>query len=177
FPYKKLKTGIKQPDFSSGLFNAYFYIKVKIYFWVNSSLLSKHLGKIRIGLTRDGIICYIMGNGQLNGVWKGYFYMQFIPYLLGLIMIVNIILALTVIFLVRKDASSTWSLLMVLFFISIAGFILYLIFGRKLSRQRIFTWDTKSRLGVKKEVQSQLRSIEERTFTFKHDNLIDYKDL
>src|SRR5690625_2869951 len=37
FPYKKLKTGIKQPDFSSGLFNAYFYIKVKIYFWVNSS--------------------------------------------------------------------------------------------------------------------------------------------
>ena len=118
-----------------------------------------------------------MGNGQLNGVWKGYFYMQFIPYLLGLIMIVNIILAFTVIFLERKDASSTWAWLMVLFFIPIAGFILYLIFGRKLSRQRIFTWDTKSRLGVKKEVQSQLRSIEEGTFTFKHDNLIDYKDL
>jgi len=45
FPYKKLKTGIKQPDFSSSLLNVYFYIKVKIYFWVNSRILRGEMCK------------------------------------------------------------------------------------------------------------------------------------
>src|SRR5699024_11403231 len=79
--------------------------------------------------------------------------MQFIPYFIGFIYLFNFILAFTIIFLERKDASATWAWLMVLFFIPIVGFFLYLIFGRKLSNQRIFTWDTKSKLGVKTAVQ------------------------
>lgn len=100
-----------------------------------------------------------------------------LPLFLGFIMFFNFVLAFTVIFLERKDASSTWAWLMVLFFIPIVGFILYLIFGRRLSNKKIFTWDTKSRLGVKKEVQSQLRAIEQDKFIFKHKELIKYKDL
>lgn len=99
------------------------------------------------------------------------------PYLLAFIMVFNIVLAFTVIFFERKHASSTWAWLMVLFFIPIAGFILYLIFGRKLSGHQIFTWDTKSKLGVKREVKSQLRAIENNEFTFKDKGLTDYKDL
>src|SRR5690625_1574910 len=99
------------------------------------------------------------------------------PYLLAFIMVFNFVLAFTVIFFERKHASSTWAWLMVLFFIPIAGFILYLIFGRKLSGHQIFTWDTKSKLGVKKEVKSQLRAIENNEFTFKDKGLTDYKDL
>lgn len=100
-----------------------------------------------------------------------------LPFFLGFIMFFNFVLAFTVIFLERKDASSTWAWLMVLFFIPIVGFILYLIFGRRLSNKKIFTWDTKSRLGVKKEVQSQIRAIEQDEFTFKHKELTKYKDL
>jgi len=99
------------------------------------------------------------------------------PYLLAFIMVFNFVLAFTVIFFERKHASSTWAWLMVLFFIPIAGFILYLIFGRKLSGHQIFTWDTKSKLGVKKEVKSQIRAIENNEFTFKDKGLTDYKDL
>lgn len=92
-------------------------------------------------------------------------------------MIFNIVLAFTIIFLERKNPTSTWAWLMVLFFIPILGFFLYLIFGRKLSNKRIFTWDTKSRLGVVKEVQSQIRALEEKSVFFKQDVLMEYKDL
>lgn len=103
--------------------------------------------------------------------------MDFIPILLGSVFLMNFVLAFTVIFLERKNASSTWAWLMVLFFIPIAGFILYLIFGRKLSNRNLFKWDSKSRLGVDKEVKTQLKIIEEDKFTFKQDVLKEYKDL
>ncbi|SDK17386.1 cardiolipin synthase [Sediminibacillus albus] len=99
------------------------------------------------------------------------------PYIVGSIIIFNILLAMTIVFLERRDASSTWAWLMVLLFIPIAGFILYLIFGRKLSNKKIFTWDTKSRLGVKTAVQAQLRALEEGSFRFKDESLLPYKDL
>ncbi|QDP41728.1 cardiolipin synthase [Radiobacillus deserti] len=103
--------------------------------------------------------------------------MEFIPYLLGSVIIFNIALAFAIVFLERKDASATWAWLMVLLFIPVLGFILYLIFGRKLSNRRIFTWDTKSRLGVKTAVQAQLRALEENRLILKDERLIEYKDL
>lgn len=103
--------------------------------------------------------------------------MAFIPYFLTFMLVFNIALAFTIIFLERKDATATWAWLMVLLFIPIAGFFLYLIFGKKLSNQRIFTWDTKSRLGVKKAVQAQMRALEEDKFSFKHPDIAKFKDL
>ncbi|HLR08479.1 MAG TPA: cardiolipin synthase [Bacillota bacterium] len=98
-------------------------------------------------------------------------------YLLIFILILNIALGFSIIFLERKDASATWAWLMVLLFIPVLGFVLYLIFGRRLSNQRIFTWDTKSRLGVKRAVKSQIQAIETDRFTLKDDALMAYKDL
>lgn len=92
---------------------------------------------------------------------------ELLSVLLASIMIANFALAFTVIFLERKNVSSTWAWLMVLFFIPILGFLLYLLLGRRLSKHRIFTWDTKSRLGVEKEVNTQLEQL-------KQDNLPDH---
>lgn len=103
--------------------------------------------------------------------------MELLAYLVGFIFIFNIGLGISIIFLERKDATATWAWLMVLLFIPIAGFIFYLIFGRKLSTRKIFTWDTKSRLGVKTAVQSQLRALENNTFSFRHPEMAAYKDL
>lgn len=103
--------------------------------------------------------------------------MQFTPYFFSLFMTVNIILAFTIIFLERKDATATWAWLMVLFFIPVAGFLLYLVFGKSISNRRIFTWDTKSKLGVKRAVQAQLRAIEEDEFNLKDVRLEKYEDL
>ncbi|WP_090087752.1 cardiolipin synthase [Lentibacillus persicus] len=103
--------------------------------------------------------------------------MDYLSIFLGIILVLNIALAFAIIFLERKDASSTWAWLMVLLFIPIAGFLLYLIFGRRISGQRIFTWDTKSKLGVKFKVQEQLRDLEEDNFHYKNEDLAEYKDL
>ena len=97
--------------------------------------------------------------------------------LLASVMVINFILAFTVIFLERKNASSTWAWIMVLFFIPILGFLLYLIFGRKLSNRYKFKWDKKRRHGVEKEVEAQLKMIKEDKFTFKQDVLKEYQDL
>jgi len=103
--------------------------------------------------------------------------MEIITYLFGFIIIFNIALGFSIIFLEHKDASSAWAWLMVLLFIPILGFFLYLIFGKPLSNRKIFTWDTKSKLGVKKAVQAQMRDLEEDRFQFKDERLAEYKDL
>ncbi len=102
--------------------------------------------------------------------------MQIISLLLGSVMLANFVLAFTIIFLERKNASTTWAWLMVLFFIPVLGFILYLVFGKRLSGQ-IFTWDTKSRLGVEKRVQEQLEILENDQLPYKQNVLKQYKEL
>lgn len=102
--------------------------------------------------------------------------MHIVTLFLGSIMIVNFVLAFTIIFLERRSATSTWAWLMVLFFIPIAGFMIYLIFGRRLSNH-IFTWDTKSRLGVEKQVQSQLALLENNQLPYKQGMQEQYRKL
>lgn len=108
---------------------------------------------------------------------KGGEIMTLFTLLLGLVILLNIALGISIVFLERKDPTSSWAWLMVLLFIPIAGFILYLIFGKPISNRRIFTWDKKSRMGIKTVVQSQLRALEEKNFIFKQGELHDYGDL
>lgn len=103
--------------------------------------------------------------------------MQIVSILLGSVMLINIALAFTVIFMERKNASSTWAWIMVLFFIPILGFVLYLLFGRRLSGKRIFSLDTKSRLGIQRAVQEQLELIQKDQLPFKQKVLAPYKEL
>ena len=53
-------------------------------------------------------------------------------------LILNIFLAIALIFLERRDPTSTWAWLLVLFFIPIFGFIIYLLFGRQLRQKHLF---------------------------------------
>src|SRR5690625_155433 len=103
--------------------------------------------------------------------------MDILTMLLGIILVLNIALGFSIIFLERKDDPATWAWLMVLLFIPIAGFFIYLILGKPISNLRILTCDTKSRIGVKKAVQSQLRALEEETFDFKQQSADEYEDL
>lgn len=103
--------------------------------------------------------------------------MHIISILLGSLFIINFVLAFTVIFLERRNASSTWAWLMVLFFIPVLGFILYLIFGRKLSHRRIFSWDEQSKAKLKKEKDAQLKLIAEDRIPYKQEVLKQYKEL
>ncbi|WP_440897870.1 cardiolipin synthase [Amphibacillus sp. Q70] len=90
--------------------------------------------------------------------------MDIIALILGLILFLNIALAITIVFLEHKNPTSTWSWLLVLTFIPLGGFLLYLMFGRKLSRKKLFIWDNKSRFGVKNAVENQLQLLAEDSF-------------
>lgn len=97
--------------------------------------------------------------------------------LLAVMVIVNIFLGISIVFLERKNATSTWAWLMVLLFIPILGFILYLIFGKPISRSGIFVWDARSRLGLKAAVQGQLRDIEQDEMVYNDKDMKRYQSL
>ncbi len=54
------------------------------------------------------------------------------------VFILNIFLAIALIFLERRDPTSTWAWLLVIFFIPFFGFFIYLLLGRQLERKTSF---------------------------------------
>ncbi|MEQ6377866.1 cardiolipin synthase [Bacillaceae bacterium S4-13-56] len=95
----------------------------------------------------------------------------------GIMMFINILFGIALIFLERRDASVTWAWLMVLMFIPVIGFMVYLLFGRRLNRKHIFKWDQFDQLGVQEQVQSQLSSLRNETFSFVNKASEKNKDL
>lgn len=97
----------------------------------------------------------------------------FIPILFAL----NIILAITIIFLERRDASSTWAWILVLFFLPLIGFILYLLLGRQLRKKHLFRWDGQKDIGIDNLIKYQIEALENDTFQFNENYVKNYKNL
>ncbi|MEH7381140.1 cardiolipin synthase [Bacillus sp. JJ1533] len=97
--------------------------------------------------------------------------------LLGLVMVLNIVFAVVVIFRERRDASSTWAWLLVLFFIPVAGFILYLILGRNLTRDHLFQWDDLKKSGIEEVLEKQKELLRTQKFLFNNPITQDNQDL
>lgn len=93
------------------------------------------------------------------------------------ILILNISLAIALIFLERRDASATWAWILVLFFIPILGFGIYLLFGRKLRKKTLFRWEGKNKIGIDKLIEFQMEAIEDDSFDFRLDDAMHYKEL
>ncbi len=98
--------------------------------------------------------------------------------LLSIVFILNILVAIILIFMERRDASATWAWLLILFFVPLAGFLLYLIFGQNLSRKRLFVWKDLHKIGIEHLIHTQIQAIKDNTFPFqnldtkKHQSLI-----
>lgn len=92
------------------------------------------------------------------------------------VIIINMLLAAALIFLERKDASSTWAWLLVLTFIPIVGFILYLLLGQNLTRYRLFQWKERAKLNIDQMVIDQIRHLQEKDFPFRKQDTLEYKD-
>ncbi|WP_449538631.1 cardiolipin synthase [Ferdinandcohnia sp. Marseille-Q9671] len=86
--------------------------------------------------------------------------------LLSLVLILNIVFAVVVIFRERRDASSTWAWLLVLFFIPVAGFILYLLLGRNLTRDHLFQWEDLKKSGYEEMLKEQKHQLRTQQFHF-----------
>ena len=55
-----------------------------------------------------------------------------------MVLILNILFSLSLIFIERKDPTTTWAWLLILLVLPGLGFIIYIMFGQNLSRQKIF---------------------------------------
>ncbi|WP_051541209.1 cardiolipin synthase [Caldalkalibacillus mannanilyticus] len=97
--------------------------------------------------------------------------------LLGFVSIINILLAIIVIFLERRNVSATWAWLLILYFTPILGFILYIIFGQNLSRRRIFKWDKQVQPYIKQAVRTQMEQLETNPAQFQSSIIEEYRDL
>lgn len=76
--------------------------------------------------------------------------------LLGLTVItlvLNILFSLSLVFIERKDPTTTWAWILILMILPGLGFVIYIMFGQNLSRQKIFKekikFDEKKRKNLK----------------------------
>ena len=92
-------------------------------------------------------------------------------------MFLNIIFALTVIFLERKKPSSTWAWLLVLFFLPFVGFFLYLLLGRQLRKKHLFRWDGRKDIGIEQLIYYQIETIENNELELRTEHIRNYTRL
>lgn len=96
---------------------------------------------------------------------------------LSLLFILNILLAIVIIFLERKNPTSTLAWLMVLVLLPNIGFILYLIFGQNLSKQKIFNLKTEEDQIIRKAVLEQISYLQNNQIHFNDPAMQEYQDM
>lgn len=92
---------------------------------------------------------------------------QILSSIVSIALFFNIILAIAVIFLERREPTSTWAWLLVLFFIPVVGFVLYLLFGRQMTKRHLFRWEGRKKIGIDSLVDYQIEAIKEDSFEYK----------
>ncbi|MGG1876128.1 cardiolipin synthase [Paenibacillus cisolokensis] len=88
--------------------------------------------------------------------------------IISFIFVLNIALAVIVVFQERRDVGSTWAWLLVLFFIPVLGFVLYLLFAQNLRHIRLFHWDDLQKTGIEKVLLAQMSDINSGQFSFRN---------
>ncbi|GAE24938.1 cardiolipin synthetase [Halalkalibacter wakoensis JCM 9140] len=102
--------------------------------------------------------------------------MSYTTIIVSLIFSLNTALAAMIIFLERRNVSSIWMWVLVLTFLPLVGFFLYIIFGRNLSRSKLFRWDEKSYHLLKRMVTEQLTTFRDNRVNIEDAAINKYKD-
>lgn len=82
-------------------------------------------------------------------------FISIIKNIVTFIYIINIFLAILVILFEKRDPTSTWTWIMIMFFIPIFGFILYLFLGQDLRKQKFFHYKKEEEDIVLSTIQAQ----------------------
>ena len=90
---------------------------------------------------------------------------------------INLLFAVTITFLERRNVSASWAWLMVLSFIPIGGFILYIILGQNLSKRKIFTWNKRGYEYIEHRISEQKGHLKNKEEPFDTAITQRYKDL
>ena len=98
-------------------------------------------------------------------------------YIAAAIIVGNIILAITVIFLERKNASSAWAWLLILYFLPLIGFLLYLLLGRQLRKKHLFRWEGRKNIGIDKLISYQIEAVKNGKLDYRIHHVEEYNQL
>ena len=91
--------------------------------------------------------------------------------------ILNLIFAFTILFMERRSAGSVWAWILVLGLIPILGFIVYLLFGRQIQREHIFSLDEEDKVGIEMIVNEQLEALKNDDFSKGNHQIVKFKDM
>lgn len=92
-------------------------------------------------------------------------------FFLSAIFLINIVFILSIIFLERKNPATTWAWILILTFLPIIGFIIYILFGQNITREKNF----KKKITDDKTKQKYLNEFKKH---YKLDDIsLKYKDL
>lgn len=107
-------------------------------------------------------------------IWSGM--PHFAQFTTGLF-VVNIIIALTIIFLERKNPSATLAWIMVLFLLPVLGIVLYFLFSQNLARKKIFKLTQSEEEMIFGSVEEQHKEVSEGSYEFSNTEAKLWKDM
>lgn len=93
------------------------------------------------------------------------------------LLVANILLSIVIVFRERKETAQTWAWLLVLMFIPIVGFILYIFFGRGISKDKIFDLKIQGKIGKNLEIEEDKQALMRGLYPHPPTGQVDVKQL
>jgi len=108
------------------------------------------------------------------GIWQN---IQLIfEFIFGHLVVINLILAVIIVFFQRKDPKSVWAWLLILYFIPVLGFLFYLLIGTDMYKQKMFrTKEIEDK--ISDAIRHQETIIKNRELAVIYPEMKDYGDL
>lgn len=103
--------------------------------------------------------------------------MEFFSKLYIILLIVNMMFAVSIIFLERRNVATTWSWLMVLVFFPIAGFLLYIFLGQNFRRRKIYRIKRQEIALISRQVAHQAEQLAKCDITYHDPAVRQYEDM
>lgn len=100
-----------------------------------------------------------------------------IQHIYAIITIVNLFLAITVIFIERKNVAETWAWLMVLLFLPVLGFILYFALGQNISRRKLYKLQEEDARVMDNVLGNQWEQFNRHQYPFHAPEVAAYQDM
>ena len=100
-----------------------------------------------------------------------------IPHLVTALSIINVMIALAIIFLERKNPSASLAWIMILFLLPMIGIILYFMFSQNIARKKIFRLTKYEEESIRESLMHQIREIDDREFKFSTAEAKRWKDM
>lgn len=92
-------------------------------------------------------------------------------------LLINLLLAIVILFRERRNIGNTWAWLMVLLFLPVVGFLLYLLFGQNLSKRKLYRIKAEQQVMVEALVENQKTDLIAQQIKFKDPLMIDFQNM